>query len=118
MCQEGKEKTISPEMINVLQEDNNYSLAQMGLKQHIKNRIIRLKDIFITAKVTIIYSCDYNIIFQLIDVAKRVNLTQVETENLIQEMVDRKEIKAEIEMHENSRIVCFGTDDSKRKMLP
>ena len=51
------------------------------------------------------------------DVAKRVNLTQVETENLIQEMVDRKEIKAEIEMHENSRIVCFGTDDSKRKML-
>lgn len=50
--------------------------------------------------------------------AKRVNLTQVETENLIQEMVDRKEIKAEIEMHENSRIVCFGTDDSKRKMLP
>ena len=52
------------------------------------------------------------------DVAKRVNLTQIQTENLIQEMVDRKEIKAEIEMHENSRIVCFGTDDSKRKMLP
>ena len=51
MCQEGKEKTISPEMIQVLQDDNNYSLAQMGLKQHIKNRIIRLKDIFITAKV-------------------------------------------------------------------
>ena len=56
MCQEGKEKTISPEMIHVLQEDSNYSLAQMGLKQHIKNRIIRLKDIFITAKVTIIVS--------------------------------------------------------------
>ena len=54
MCQEGKEKTIPPEMINVLQEDNNYSLAQMGLKQHIKNRIIRLKDIFITAKVIIV----------------------------------------------------------------
>ena len=52
------------------------------------------------------------------DVAKRVNLTQIQTENLIQEMVDRKEIKAEIEMHENSRIVCFGTDDSKRKTLP
>ena len=51
------------------------------------------------------------------DVAKRVNLTQVQTENLIQEMVDKKEIKAEIEMHENSPIVCFGTDDSKRKML-
>ena len=51
MCQEGKEKTISPEMIQVLQDDNNYSLAQMGLKQHIKNRIISLKDIFITAKV-------------------------------------------------------------------
>jgi len=99
MCQEGKEKTISPEMIQVLQEDNNYSLAQMSLKQHIKNRIIRLKDIFITAKLT--------------DVAKRVNLTQVQTENLIKEMVDRREIKAEIEMHENSRIVSFGTDDSK-----
>ena len=54
MCQEGKEKTISPEMIQVLQDDNNYSLAQMGLKQHIKNRIISLKDIFITAKVIII----------------------------------------------------------------
>merc|ERR1712131_580798 len=75
------------------------ALAPMGLKQHIKNRIISLKDIFITAKLT--------------DVAKRVNLTQVQTENLIQEMVDKKEIKAEIEMHENSPIVCFGTDDSK-----
>ena len=59
MCQEGKEKTISPEMINVLQEDNNYSLAQMGLKQHIKNRIIRLKDIFITAKVQFLTGCPW-----------------------------------------------------------
>jgi len=101
-CLKGdNEETALAEVSQLLQQDKNYTLAKMAIKENKKRKVKKMTQIYITAKLS--------------DIAQRVEMSSEKTLRLLNEMRDSGELRTLVE----GEIVVFEQkqEDNEEKLF-